>query len=598
MMKLAECGRLEFHPGAIGVVGKATLLVVRGVDQGSRFEINETPKSLGRGVRNEIRVLDTEVSRQHAQILPENGSYVLVDRGSSNGTFVNGKQVRRQILENGDRIQIGRSLILFSQEHATESKFAERIDLQQQDLNDRSSIIGDVSREPILPDPSPTDAKNLGRTLANLQTLYRISEEAVNPTASQDQLLRRILELTIDAVGADRGCILLNDPTTGEKLVPHALCYRRGRDDSGKMPVSRTIVDYAMNRGQGVRTSDARSDRRFERGESIVEAGIREAMCVPMQGRFDTMGVVYVDITTRPESTFIEPHHENFTEEQLRLLVAVGRQTALAVENQHYQQALLKAERLGAMGQTIAMLSHHIKNILQGVRGGSYLIDMGLKDHKEDVVRRGWNIVEKNQNRIYHLVMDMLTFSKERQPDLKITDLNETVGEVCELMQVRANDSGIRLEVELDPNLPKILFDAEGIHRAALNVLINALDAVEGRPEPAVRVQTAYDPDSDNALIAITDNGPGIAEDQVAAIFNVFESTKGARGTGLGLAVSQKILREHGGEIAVESKPGEGCQFVLAWPRVDEEHRAGDEGTDADASATNPTEKNPTDEIT
>ncbi|MCA9072799.1 MAG: FHA domain-containing protein, partial [Planctomycetaceae bacterium] len=507
-------------------------------------------QSLGRGVRNEIRILDTEVSRQHAQILKESGDYYLLDKNSSNGTFVNGKQVRRHKLESGDQIQIGRSVLLFALQSADESHLvAERIDLLQQHPDDRSSIIGEVGHDgsSLLKNTSDTGTENLERSLGNLKTLYRISEEAVSPTASPAQLLKRILEITIDAVGADRGCILLNDPSTGEKLVPHALCHRHNTDDTSKMPVSRTIVDYVMRRGQGVRTSDARRDHRFERGESIVQAGIREAMCVPMQGRFDLIGVVYLDITTPSDKVLIEEKPGHFTEDQLRLLVAIGRQSALAVENQHYQQALLKAERLGAMGQTIAMLSHHIKNILQGVRGGSYLIDMGLQDHKEDVVRRGWNIVEKNQNRIYHLVMDMLTFSKERQPELQQSDLNATVGDVCELMQVRAEESKIRLEVGLGEDLPTFTFDPEGIHRAVLNIVINALDAVEGSPDAAVRVQTGYDPDGDNALVVITDNGPGIPEEQITKIFNVFESTKGARGTGLGLAVSQKILREHGG---------------------------------------------------
>ncbi len=80
-------------------------------------------------------------------------------------------------------------------------------------------------------------------------------------------------------------------------------------------------------------------------------------------------------------------------------------------------------------------------------------------------------------------------------------------------------------------------------------------------------------------FVAVTDNGPGIPEDQLARIFNIFESTKGARGTGLGLAVSQKILREHGGDITVETKPGFGCRFVLNWPRIDEEHRLADQPT-------------------
>jgi two-component system, NtrC family, sensor kinase len=225
------------------------------------------------------------------------------------------------------------------------------------------------------------------------------------------------------------------------------------------------------------------------------------------------------------------------------------------------------------MGQTIAMLSHHIKNILQGIRGGSYLIDLGLKEHNEDHVRKGWAIVEKNQNKIYQLVLDMLTFSKERQPLMKQASLNDTVSEVCELMQARAEDCRVRLEVRLDENLPTATFDPEGIHRAVLNVVTNALEAVEGTEGGHVIVETGHDPATDVVFVCVMDDGPGIPADQLARIFNVFESTKGARGTGLGLAVSQKILREHGGDVTVETKPGFGCRFLLNWPRIDEEHR-------------------------
>jgi two-component system, NtrC family, sensor kinase len=263
----------------------------------------------------------------------------------------------------------------------------------------------------------------------------------------------------------------------------------------------------------------------------------------------------------------------------LRLLVAIGSQAALAIENSRYQEALLKAERLAAMGQTIAMLSHHIKNILQGVRGGSYLIDLGLNEHNEEHVRKGWAIVEKNQNKIYQLVMDMLAFSKERQPVMQAAALNQTVGEVCELMQARAAECRVSLEVRLSENLPTATFDIEGIHRAVLNVVTNAIDAVEGTETGNVIVETGHESVADIVFVSVTDNGPGIPEDQLARIFNIFESTKGARGTGLGLAVSQKILREHGGDITVETKPGFGCRFVLNWPRIDEERRGGDHPT-------------------
>jgi signal transduction histidine kinase len=128
--------------------------------------------------------------------------------------------------------------------------------------------------------------------------------------------------------------------------------------------------------------------------------------------------------------------------------------------------------------------------------------------------------------------------------------------------------------------MPVATFDPEGVHRAVLNFVTNAIDAVEGTEGGGrVDVETGHDPATDMLFVAVTDNGAGIPPDQVSRIFNVFESTKGARGTGLGLAVSQKIIREHGGEISVESEPGQGSRFVLAWPRLEEDHRPAERST-------------------
>lgn len=580
-------------------MANATLLVVHGVDQGTRRELGTEAVDIGRGVVNDLRIVDTEVSRRHATIEFAAGAYVVTDRGSSNGTFVNGKPVRARRLHNGDRIQIGRSVLRFSEPDDDGSKLLaeQSIDIVgRRGPDDPSSIVDDIV-DSVGQDEGRTVAEEAGmtllgrpedglatrQTLANLQALYRITEEAVSQSISLDQLLTRILKLTIDVSGADRGCILLRDEETGE-LSPHVFGHRDGAERTERMPVSRTIVDYVQQKGHGVRTSDAQRDRRFEAGQSIVSAGVREAMCVPMQGRYDLVGVVYVDITTPLENVLDEDLvADRFSEDQLRLLVAVGRQSALAVENNRYQQALLNAERLAAMGHTIAMLSHHIKNILQGVRGGSYLIDMGLNDHDEDLVRKGWGIVEKNQDKIYNLVMDMLTFSKERQPVLEPADLNNTVGEVCELMAARAEERDVRLELRPGADLPETTFDAEGVHRAILNIVTNAIDAAEDVEGGAVLIETGWRADDDVVWVSVTDNGPGIPDGQLASIFNFFESTKGARGTGLGLAVSRKIIREHGGEIRVESREGKGCRFTLTWPSQDDEHASpvADSGTQA-----------------
>ena len=275
--------------------------------------------------------------------------------------------------------------------------------------------------------------------------------------------------------------MLISDLESG-KLVPEVTRYRRGIDESERIPISTSIVNFVLENGHGVLTSDAQRDTRFTPGQSIFQAGIREAICVPMQGRYNLVGVIYVDITTPPERAIIEERPASkFNEDLLRLMIAIGRQSALAVEDNRYQQALVNAERLAAVGQTIATLSHHIKNILQGIRGGSFLIDLGLKDSNEDVIRKGWDIVEKSQSKIYNLVMDMLTFSKERKPALKSENLNETVGDVCELMQSRAEEFGVQLAMELSPEMPVSTFDPDGIHRAVLNIVTNALDAAQDK---------------------------------------------------------------------------------------------------------------------
>jgi signal transduction histidine kinase len=273
---------------------------------------------------------------------------------------------------------------------------------------------------------------------------------------------------------------------------------------------------------------------------------------------------------------------DQFTEEHLRLMIAIAHQAALAVEDTSYYKAMVQAERLAAVGQTIASLSHHIKNILQGVRGGSYLIELGLADHGKamsqadpddalaskavDTIRKGWGIVERNQERISALVMDMLTFSKEREPEPRAADLNELVKDVTELMQIHAGDLHVMLEARTDPAMPVLMFDPEAMHRALLNVVTNAIDACDDVENGKVTVSSSYDPAAKVARLIVSDNGAGISPEDLDAIFHVFVSRKGGRGTGLGLPVSRKILEEHGGQITVTSEPGRGSSFTMELP--------------------------------
>jgi len=542
-----------------------SLFVIQGRNRGTRYDLtsHEGAMSIGREAGNFVQLDDNEVSRRHAEVRRVGDSFVVGDLKSSNGTWLNSRKIERAELASGDQIQVGRTILVYSRdgEHVPA---VSQVDIVSTANAGEGSRIVRTARDAEGGDQLPDDTQNrwLARARSNLQVMYRTSL-AVSHTLDIDELLGRILQLVFEWIEADRGCIMLLDPESKQLRTKARRDRRIGQTTS--MAISRTILDYVLDRGEGVITSDAQDDDRFSGGHSVVRTGVREAICVPMQGRYGTVGVIYVD-TTVPLGDAIEGGQRQFTDEHLKLLIAIGHQAALAVEDTTYYSAMVQSERLAAVGQTIATLSHHIKNILQGIRGGSYLVDMGLENEDLAVVHKGWDIVNRNQNKISSLVMDMLSFSKEREPDPVPSDLVALVADIVETVQQRAAEIGATITWSPPNDIPQLLFDPEALSRAILNVVTNALDAVEDRPNAVVTIQIACDTVAQRVSVTVSDNGEGMTPETIAEIFNLFVSTKGARGTGLGLTVSRKILREHGGDIRVTSVPGEGSTFVLEFP--------------------------------
>jgi signal transduction histidine kinase len=600
----------------------ASFFVIKGRDRGRRFELEQDTVAIGRDSVNSIHLHDTEASRRHAEVRRDGSGFTLTDLDSSNGTFVNGRRVKQHDLASGDQVRMGTSVMLYTgpSEH-TAVNAAEGIDIVDQNAGHEESRIVRSMRQSessdIFQGDDAAGSPWLARARSNLQVMYRTAL-AVSHTLDIDQLLDRIMELIFEWVECDRGCVMLTG-ADDKSLHPRARRDRKKSQADDKIVISQTILDYVQEHNEGVLTSNAREDERWDTGASILQMGIREAICVPMQGRYDVVGVIYIDTTT-PAHRVIERGGANkFTEEHLKLMIAIGHQAALAVEDTSYYSAMVQSERLAAVGQTIAMLSHHIKNILQGIRGGSYMIEMGLEDHAKslgdensidvkkadragETIRRGWDIVEKNQEKISNLVLDMLSFSKEREPQRAEAELNEVVGDVVELMRVRAEEREVTLDWQ-PGDVPTLTFDPDGMHRAVLNLVTNAIDACEdvssdgdssdGNGEERARqvtVSTEYAAEESLARVIVEDNGCGIAPEDLDKVFTLFESRKGSRGTGLGLPVSQKILREHGGQITVESTPGSGSRFIVELPAImpkpevafDPTETAEYEGTDSD----------------
>lgn len=549
-----------------------SLFVIQGADQGRRFDLRPgSVTTLGRDAANSIRLHDDEVSRRHAELhpRPEGNGFILVDLDSANGTFVNNARAKRTTLTPGDHVKVGQTLMIYSGPIPRSSdELRTRVEVRLEAPSDRAqtailkrippgegSRVLSASAAPMLA-PSPSGSVEKVR-LAHLAAVYQATL-AVSHVHDLDALLPQVLEAACEATRAERGTILLREESGEGDLTPRAVWWRGDLEPDDHLVISRTIAEFVLEQGQGVITANAPADERFAGAPSIVNQGIREAICVPVQGRYTTCGVLYVDVRAgaAPGS--------GLSEDQLALLAAIAHQAGLAIENTRLYEAKLQSERLAAVGQTIATISHHIKNILQGLKSGSYLIQIGLDGKDDRSLRKGWSIVEKNQDKIYNLVMDMLSFSKEREPALEPNDLNETVGDVVDLMKARAGELKVDLEFIPDGHEGLVLFDAEGVHRAVLNLVNNALDASEGREGARVVVSAAR---GENTLrITVRDNGPGIPESEHESIFDVFSSTKGARGTGLGLPVTRKIAREHGGDVVVRSQIGSGTEFVVELP--------------------------------
>jgi len=233
------------------------------------------------------------------------------------------------------------------------------------------------------------------------------------------------------------------------------------------------------------------------------------------------------------------------------------------------QGELIQSERLAATGQTVAGLAHYIKNILNGLKGGAYVLNVALDKNDTDKIKSGWTMMERNLARTTDLVLDLLAYSKEREPEPENCYPNEIVEEVCTLMDQRARDNGIMIERDLDPSIGQVYLDPKALHRFLLNLVSNALDACifdsAAKKRWKVRISSAIDKDH-QVRFEVADNGMGMDEETKERLFSALFSTKGERGTGLGLLVTDKIVRENGGSIEVESSPGRGATFRIHLP--------------------------------
>jgi PAS domain S-box-containing protein len=232
------------------------------------------------------------------------------------------------------------------------------------------------------------------------------------------------------------------------------------------------------------------------------------------------------------------------------------------------ERAKLEAERLAAVGQTVAGLAHGIKNVLMGLEGGIYVFRTGMEKSDTDRMLRGWGMLEENIARITSFVKEFLDFAKGRTARVAMVDPNDVAREVIELFHDKATMAGIELRAELEEGIAPAAMDREGLHTCLVNLVSNALDACEISDRPTRHVVLTARERDGTLIFEVADDGTGMDYDVKKNIFTSFFSTKGSdRGTGLGLLTTRKIVQEHGGTVSFDSTEGVGSVFRLEFPR-------------------------------
>jgi len=227
-------------------------------------------------------------------------------------------------------------------------------------------------------------------------------------------------------------------------------------------------------------------------------------------------------------------------------------------------------QELVLLGQAMAGMAHYIKNILTGLEGGVFVVEEGIATNDKKLLREGWEMVRRNIERVSKLSRDQLYCSRDKPPEERVANPNDVVRDAALLYCDRVKAAEIELIVDLDPRVREAGFDPEGLHNLVTNLLSNALDACRFDPDADrkrhwISVKTFLESGGQFHL-EVAENGQGIPKEMTSDVFSEMFTTKGSRGTGLGLLVVYRVVCAHGGQITVMSDEGVGSVFNVLLP--------------------------------
>ncbi|MCP3967924.1 MAG: FHA domain-containing protein [Lentisphaerae bacterium] len=519
--------------------------VVGGNMRGAEMMVPSNNFTIGRMLSSDLQLDDPMLSREHCRIFSTGNEWYIQDLENTNGTWVGGQRIDGRVrLPLNTSVRIGASVLQLKHINPLEDtkslKEAEiSFSLQPASLTAPDKKIEEFSAMQVI------------------SSIYSF-QNRISSTLHKNELFERILNAVAEVITSGDVYLLTFDLDEGRFLPRlHFHLADRTFNRENLCELNSTVVNFVKENHEAV-LSKLKSRRIGSRACSV--------MCVPMIGKDQINGMLYMEQ---------DAEKYTYTENDLRLMAVIARSAGMAIEYADMLKFNLRNERLVATGTTAASLSHYIKNILAGLDGSMGLLEMGIKEEDMKLAGDSLSIVRKNHDRLGNLVIDLLNLASDRKPNRELADIRDILKDIHELMAYQLNQQGVELIFE--PSLPDYPVyaevDVKGMHRTILNLVNNAQHAVllkrTGKEEGVfgkISLSADLEKDRDFAKVTVRDNGVGVDPSEKDKIFDLFISSKGSAGTGLGLAACRKIIEAHGGSIAVDGKSGKGCAISFAVP--------------------------------
>ena len=547
-------------------------LIPRPMETFSRsIRLDPGVSTIGRSQSNTIYLSHGSASRNHARISLIDGQYVLSDLKSRNGTYVNKKRIKNISLKHNDQIVLGDRSFLFSlkdPEHDDSdliyTSSEDTVSLQKDDIQlpDMIARKAETAARTFL-DPNKgrkeISAQKTVEAHSRLLLLYQLNDK-LRYVKKADEILSMGIDLIFGAFpSAERGVAMLRS-SSKDPLKAHIVKYRHKKPKGDAIPVSQTIINKVIKEKLALVSRDALDDSRFESGSSIVVHNLTSIICVPLISGERVIGVLHLDTSQILDA---------FTQNDLEFTAAVANEMAITIDNSRLQQEAVQNERMAAIGLTITNVAHNIKNLQHINKGVEELMSMYLSDIADENIQKTWQLLRKYLEQIKNLSDNMLNFTRVHPVKLELIDINSMVLKYRDFFQENLTGKGNKLVMDIDPNLTKWMMDESGLKRALLNLVVNASDAVKEKDNGSITLSTFID--AQNHLnIGVSDNGCGIEPDRVKNVFQLFFTTKGTKGSGLGLPMVQRFVKSLGGTITVKSKVDKGTTFNLNFPWIED----------------------------